>query len=206
MSGLSSIHVCIAITGAKGSGKSTFAKELYMRFEANSVYKVHIRGFATPIKEEVLDVLVRALGIDSNYDVERVFSAYIKQNYPPIRKLLQDWGDWRKQAHPSYILDKMYTRMSLLHNYSRSTRYIFIIPDLRFPEELEFLQTTFGNRLRTYTVANKNVLDNPDTHISEAHWNTLKTDATIDNSGTLMDLGKLADKEFDYIYEHILEY
>lgn len=185
-------HV-IAITGPKGGGKSTFAKRLQdvlVRIKP-PLGSVFCMGFAYQLKAEIINVLFGELFGDP----ETYFSQDLKNYYPPIRRLLQDWGDWRKSQDPLYWCKALAQSMiDTVGNTEEGSKIIWIIPDLRFPEELYFLQMIFGKRLTTFTVIpHEDKIDRKDHHNSELYWDKMKTDFTIPNLGSVEQLKASAE-------------
>lgn len=190
-------HV-IAITGPKGGGKSTFADGLQEALrsidELNNTKPPTIMaciGFAYQLKAEIINALFGEL----YEDPETYFSTELKTYFPPIRRLLQDWGDWRKSQDPLYWCRALAQSMiDTVGNTEEGSKIIWIIPDLRFPEELDFLQMVFGKRLTTFTIIpHEDKIDRKDHHNSELYWDKMKTDLTIPNLGSVEQLKASAD-------------
>lgn len=196
---LQAITQVIAITGPKGGGKTTFAEGLRNAVYAYNKYPedgkpymvVATIGFAYQLKAEI----ITAFFGDLYEDPEHYFSTELKTDYPPTRRLLQDWGDWRKSQDPLYWCKVLAENMlQTVADIGEGQDIIWIIPDLRFPEELDFLQTVFGKRLTTFTIVpHEDKIDRKDHHISEQFWDKMKTDFTIPNLGSVEQLKASAE-------------
>lgn len=176
---------CIALTGGKQHGKSTAAAML-----AEMIYnhdpdmnQVNVHGFAWDLKYELAQILGHD---DVDYEFVQDFFDEAKEKYPHVRKLLQSHGDFQKEVHgKDYWINKLDTVIEQFEEFSKDeANLFFIIPDLRFLNELEYLQTNFAPDDLLILRIQKDKLPEgfvPDTHISETEPNSIKPHQTITN-------------------------
>lgn len=198
---MKNFHLCrvIGLTGKKGSGKSAFASFLKKELEQQG-HRVEVWGFATKLKQEVIELFKG----DCPYsDPDEFFTPELKASYPSVRKLLQNWGDWRKTQDPDYWTTAWLTcakNFIDLWNYNDSIaedwmeredlevelaqkRYI-IIPDLRFLNENNTLFSCFGGRYTSVRIIGTDT-DTVDTHNSEVEQAKIPAYFEIMNTATL---------------------
>jgi hypothetical protein len=137
--------ILLGISGKKGSGKSTIAEILKQYITHRPV---HIIAFADALKDEV----AHACGVSREY---------VEKNKAIFRPILQWWGtDFRRNlTSEDYWLRVFSAKVSILPNDS-----LILIPDVRFPNELQLIKKARGkvwrvNRDIPYYEESKSIKD-----------------------------------------------
>jgi hypothetical protein len=185
----------IGVCGLIGSGKGTVADILEGRQGFKKV------SFADSLKDSVASVfgwprhLLEGDTAESRNWREQVDVWWANRlNIPTLtpRWVLQYWGTdvCRHGFHPDIWLASLERKLSNSGN--------FIIPDTRFPNEVEMIQRLGGQVWRVTRGADPEWLtayittgmEPEDVHASEYMWSTSKFDKIIPNDGTLKELRK----------------
>lgn len=153
----------IGIAGGKGEGKDTVAQMIIDRFPLDSVRI----AFADSLKMEV----ARACGMRL-IDIEND-----KQKYRPI---LQWWGTEFRRSQ-----DDQYWIIRLNKKVSRYDGSIVVIPDVRFPNEFDYIKEQGGV---VWNVTRDIYRDHLSKHASEVSLIDFSFDFTFVNNGTLDEL------------------
>jgi hypothetical protein len=125
----------IGFSGKIGSGKDYVAKNIFLPMLINLKINPLILSFADPLKQEF------ALRYESTYE-----ELYINKNNI-TRKRLQDVGDdFRNKYGATVYVNAM--KMNIKLHTERSNVKCIIIPDVRFPEEMKFIQNNGGKVFR----------------------------------------------------------
>lgn len=191
----------IALHGKAGCGKDTFADHLVEK------YGFVKRGFADPLYEEVahaFDVTVgwlrdrsrkelpqRELALALCKDNEfaelmlETHAARFEESRSP-RWVLQHWGtEYRRAQSLTYWVDQMGA-------FAKRARVGVAIPDCRFENEAAWTKQNEG---RVINIVRPGVADVA-AHSSEARLPLRLIDWVIDNTGTIEDLQRAADRFF----------
>jgi hypothetical protein len=127
----------IGISGRIGVGKTTVARMLLARFP-------HYRrkGFGDFLKEEV----AKRFNFPLEYCYERKNEVVLHPDLPngamSVRRILQWWGDKRRQENKLYLVNKM---RQFLDKHDK-----VIIDDIRFPEEAGLIRNYGGVLIRIH--------------------------------------------------------
>lgn len=215
----------IGISGKAGSGKSTVAE--YMRHLC--ICNSYIKAFADPLKEMVasiyeidLDILysqkgkakeipgytkiINEKGIVQNISKNDriVYHDFLKKYVPATyRDALQFYGQKLKEYYGQNYWCHMW-KNNILNNYGNPYDFTnpleaLIIPDVRFPQEINFLKTLDPNTI-LIRVNRKDITLISD--ISEWALDGYKDwDYVIDNDGTI---GELNNKVINILNDNIL--
>lgn len=166
----------ISLCGAKGSGKSAFAKHL-MREDPN--FKV--LSFATPIREMLIKANIctaRELYEDKDKVIERFGVTG--------REMLQTLGSWGRALNIDFWV-------KVMENKLEDTPYDTIIDDCRYENEASMTSDRGGKLIY---IKRSCVENGVDLHSSEAHYKDLPHDEVITNDGTEIEfLDKLIERE-----------
>ena len=177
---------CIALTGGKQNGKDTAAKLLHDLMPGQSRHKF-IHGFAWDLKLEIVQMFYPEC---LDYVEACSIVDTLKEKYPHIRKLLQSHGDYQRERHGD---DYWINLFSIVHQVDafcidEDVPSVYIVPDLRFINELEFLRSQFKytedeNNLLVLRIMRTPMPVNfvPDNHISETELNSIRADEVIEN-------------------------
>ncbi len=166
----------IGISGGKGEGKDTVAAIICERFPFVSVRI----AFADALKREVSN----ALGV-SLMDIET--SKHV------FRPMLQWFGtEFRRQycGNPKYWIEQL---DASVRRYDGS---IVVIPDVRFPNEYEYVKAHEGIMVK---VTRDIFRDKFSEHASETSLKDYKFDFTLVNNGTLDQLHQSAELVIEQI-------
>lgn len=189
------LHV-VALTGLKGTGKSTFAEMLGKELKRQGC-KVEYCGFAEELKTEIIQLFCD--GYMPWAYADEFFTPELKRDYPPIRKLLQEWGDWRKTQDPDYWLNAWVNKAcQQLVNWNWEDAEdgvdeaepgvkVIIIPDLRFHAERAILAGIFERNVLFARLTKRDAIAS-DRHNSETEQTSIEVHTEIPNDGTLYDL------------------
>jgi len=183
----------IALTGPKGSGKTTLARNLCRS------HGYEIWSFAAPIKV-MLKTLLQYRGV-SNRHIERMLKKDLKEtpdylfggNSPrhAMQTLGTEWG--RELLHPNYWVDTWIDAITI-----RKIERV-VVDDLRFPNEAEAVRRLGGKIVRIMRWEAPAGLD---PHASEQSLNSIVPDHIIANHEGSSDemLLKLKEvlNEFDW--------
>lgn len=161
----------IGITGLKESGKDEVAKIIID--QCKNLNPVRL-GFADALKEEI----AAAIGLDVQYINDH------KQNF---RLIMQGWGtDFRRQlCNTDYWVIKLGNKLLRLSD----THHLFIVPDVRFKNEVEFIKKLDGELWRV-----ERGQRSLDKHVSETELRDVSVDMVIENKGTLIQLRREVTK------------
>ena len=111
----------IAITGRNRAGKTSLAKHLQTSLELRGNY-VEYYPFAQPLKDEL---------------IQQGFGKwYLKNKSKRARRLMQAYGDARREINPSYFLDKWAAQVDYA---ARNGVHFFVSDDLYHWGELKLL-------------------------------------------------------------------
>lgn len=189
----------IGIAGKKRSGKDTVARML-ISCATRAGVKATRRALADALKEECTRMIALELGesgqVGKYLDVlQEMNTDSTKEKY---RLLLQWWGTEFKRGMigDDYWVDKL--RDWLLQHKSHSQQEIFIIPDVRFPNEVKMIKQQGGLVINVHR---------PELEVSDRHASEHALDGmtgwfyTIDNSGDLDILQHTVERLFPMIVD-----
>jgi len=134
----------IAFSGFKGVGKTTFAKNLKdaidkVQYEGLQFNPVMV-GLADAVKDEVAEVF--GISLEELEELKRDETKKVFGDLT-MRQYLIDYAEYKKQKGGKDIwAKKAWSRF--LKKASDDKVNILIIPDLRFPEEQDFLKKKVG--------------------------------------------------------------
>jgi hypothetical protein len=171
----------IGIGHKKHVGKDTFAQILKEELEKDSKNRVVIRGFAKSLKQDIAGLL-------------GIYEEEIEENKEVFRPIMQWYGtDYIKNYRklPKHWIDKL-DQCILTWNPTH-----FIIPDVRFKDEAEYVKSNGGILIKI----NRPNIQSTDKHSSECELSDYTGwDGELNNNGTLYDLRKATK----YIVEHYI--
>lgn len=172
----------IGITGTKRSGKDTIAKYLIEN------YKYEKYSFAEPLKKGICCFF--------GWDFDEVEKDENKEKIDPIygisyRQACQHIGtDWAQyQLGKTFPLfkeitgRKLWVKRFIQFYLSRGSQKNIVIPDIRFPHEIDAIRALGGKIIRVTRDTKLN-----DIHESEKHIMDLIVDHNIENNFTIEDL------------------
>lgn len=175
----------IGIAGSKRSGKDTIARMIGSFCEEGARLPWTRRAFADALKAECAEMLATFKG-DRESILNAMHNDRTKESY---RLLLQWWGTEfrRRMCGQDYwvsALDAWVDRQDFPKNM------VILVPDIRFPNECEFIQKQPGGVL--INVVRPSGGENLDLHASEVslagRWT--EWDKVIINDGTKDDLNQ----------------
>lgn len=181
----------IGLTGLKRSGKDTMANHLVENYGYTKY------AFADPIRD------ICRVVFDWN---DRHFFGDLKEVIDPFWGISPRWAmQWiGTEAFQYYLsadapafaskIGRNIWVMKFINWYFNNHYTNVVISDMRFFHELEGLQNTFFDKLKTVRIVNSNCIPN-DTHASEVDIPKLPVDIEIENSNT-----------FDSLYASIDEF
>jgi hypothetical protein len=168
----------VGLTGFAGAGKDEVAKFLVREHGFTRV------AFADPLREMLYALNPVVLAVDGPTRVQNIVDAIgwdsAKRAHPEIRQLLQRLGT---EAGRKVLGEQVWTDLGLLRG--RCARGSVVFTDCRFENECQRVVDSGGEIWRVVRpgVAAANG------HASEAGVPDALISRTIDNSGTLTDLG-----------------
>lgn len=182
----------IGMVGRAGSGKTTAQKWFIHNHK-----QVLGMSFAAPIRQMVYELLRQGAPKDCTPSYAYYFSDEGREDAIPFlggvtcRSLLQTLGtDWgRNIVHPDMWVGILATRFEARMNSAMgrdpTTTLRVAIDDVRFPNEVEFVQAVGGCLLR---IARPEDIRPPETYAHASEQEDLRADLTIVNDGTVSDL------------------
>lgn len=99
-----------------------------------------------------------------------------------VRKLLQFWGEQRRNEDINYWIKKLEI---YINSYTEGYFNYLIVPSVRFLNEAEWIRTNGGKILR---ITRPDTDNHGDTHISETEMDKIIPDFTMPNDGTIDNL------------------
>jgi hypothetical protein len=172
--------VVIGIAGKKRSGKDTTAKTLIECAQQEHITATR-RALADPVKEECASMLAPFMHPLKSYS-EIVAEMHADETKEKYRPLLQFWGMFRRESNQLYWIDKL--RAWILRN-CREEREIVVVPDVRFPNEVEMVKQLGG----VVVNVTRPFLDTGDHHVSEVALEEFKDwDYVVNNNSDLEGL------------------
>jgi hypothetical protein len=153
----------LGLVGKKQSGKDTAFDALKAAF-GNRVYRM---AFADALKTEICEFLRADLNLLNTH-----------KNLSPFRKLLQEFGVWRRSQSEDYWLMKADSYV-----FPKETELV-VITDCRFLNESEWIKRKGGKLIRITRPG----LDLGDTHSSEVEQDKIFVDMHIANDQTKLRL------------------
>lgn len=174
------MNIVIGFSGKIGSGKDYVAKEIFLE-KIKQISKNYLfLSFADPLKQEC--------ALRYNHTYEQLY--HNKDN--DTRKHLQDVGNEFRTKHGKNVYVNTMKMLITLHS-ERSNIDIFIIPDVRFPNEMKFIQS-IGGKVYRITALNRSrdkllkecggdeeLLKIRSQHVSEVSLDNHKFDGYIHN-------------------------
>jgi energy-coupling factor transporter ATP-binding protein EcfA2 len=158
----------IALTGPKGSGKSTFGALLKKRAIKNGI-QCSVFSFADPLKE-MLHVLLQPAAFSPDNKEEPTFGICGRTPRYLMQTLGTEWG--RKTIGQDIWVETMRRRIA------QSTARYIVIDDLRFDDEAEMIQDLGG---KIYLIERPGFSWDPDGHPSERGIDSSFIDGVIPN-------------------------
>lgn len=167
----------IGLVGKAQSGKSTVASILV---ERHGFWEI---GFADALKNVAISLDPLVCGIGGERLAERVEREGWEQakKCPEVRRTLQRLGVAVRQIDPNFWVNAVRSQME------RTPGADWVIPDVRFENELDFLEDMGGT---VYQIVRDGAAPAAGTenHVSETALDNTEFFNVIDNNGTLDDL------------------
>jgi hypothetical protein len=196
----------ILLSGAKRSGKDTVGQMIFDQLLASFNFYPIKTSFAAKLKEASATLANIIYNTDC-FKVEHFSDESVRQgDYPFIkgawagkqiclRTVLQDFGTevCRKCIDHSIWIDTVVKFIKTNVN-----NYVFIITDMRFPNEINKITKKFKNTYNILSILIKRQgLESTDTHESESFFQQMEQEGLytdiIENNGTLDDLKQKTD-------------
>jgi dephospho-CoA kinase len=171
----------VGISGKAGAGKDTIGDHLVSQYGFCKI------ALADPIKRLVQDVFV----LDDKTVYDRVEREKPLEGWSgwSVRKLLQIIGTelFRKN------IDEEVWVKSLWYRVSKNKDKNYVVNDVRFPNELNFLKQNYSGNFLSIKVIRKEYDGKVGIVGHESEKYDLDTDMVINNNGTIEDLQKKID-------------
>lgn len=206
------MNIIIGICGLKSSGKDTLAFALLNCFSLELWPIAKRIGFADNLKKEVAEYL--------EVDVAWIEK---RKRLPEIRQLLQRWGtEYRRAEDINYWIKQLDEQISQYRGRyknlktntivegqlkykelveeakQQATNSVFVIPDLRFLNEAEYIREQGGLIFRIERTGQHPYTDK---HSSENDFQKIRVDHVVHNDQTKLKL----EKEAFWLYETIIK-
>jgi hypothetical protein len=182
--------VVYGLTGMKRSGKDTVAEMIENDILNESIIRVKSLAFADELKR--ICSIVTCIDIEYFYDDELKDMVIEDVGYSP-REIMQGIGTGLFRDGISEVLPKLgksiwvnnvkWNMLKHINDYD-----VFIIKDIRFPNELEMLRNLPDEFDVNIIRITRPSLVKSDTHESESHFDNFDVDYDIINDGTIDDL------------------
>lgn len=176
-------RVVVGLTGKAATGKDTVGDYLV------SHYRFTKDSFASPLKRLVGDIF----GVPMN-----ILCPESPEEREQREKLLEGWGDWSARKLLQYIGTELFRRhidrdvwvKSFCQRMTRDGDKNYVVTDIRFPNELDFLRGEFANSFVSINMHREGCDGNTEggikAHESEAY--NLRCDYDICNDSSFEDL------------------
>ena len=201
----------IAITGYKGSGKDTVADMLIEKMGGEKQY-VGKRSFAYPIKEAakvIFDWGEEHVNGDLKNDVDERWGVSPREILQWMGtevfqyKISEDFPAFADKVGREIWVQNLYNWYLSNHNPFTSN---IIIPDMRFPHELEVIKYGMSRITPVVTIrVDRESITPDDPHESEYHIPYLSVDFIIENNYPLPVLEESVDTIVDYLKTRPIE-
>lgn len=175
----------VAITGAKGSGKDTFAEALVRR-------NFHVCKMADTLKD-MLRTLYRAADVDEK-TIERKIEGDLKEEPCEVlggatpRWAMQSLGtEWAKMVDPTHTLWSRIWEKRVAPRLLDGTP--IVCTDVRFHHEAEAVRRLGGYLIRIERAGQST----DDSHVSETEMKSLQVDETVYNHASVSALHRKAE-------------
>jgi hypothetical protein len=191
---LASPHI-IGITGNKGSGKNTVADiigDLY--HDPDKDLRFNSIAFADPIREKI-NYIFKLNGTITAYDdfkrsIVSTTDTDMGSHSVSGRHVVREIGMLMRYYNPNQFVDYVEDKINFL------TRVNYIVTDLRFDNELEFLKRK--NAFIVKVVRDEDTAT--DSHITERGFDDSQCDVVIYNNGSIEELTEKVRAVFDKFY------
>lgn len=173
----------IGITGRKGSGKDTIGEYL---IEKHGFVRI---GFADTLKQ-ICEIIFGFSEEQLYGNLKEVIDDYWKHS---PREILQKVGTDLFRNHAPKVLENLDENIWIrsverkIENLKKNGITKFVITDVRFSNELEFISKVNGTSIRVVRDVENNEFSN---HESEINIDKFETNHKIINNSTLEDLYK----------------
>lgn len=166
----------IGVCGKAGAGKDTIGSYLVTNYGFKQI------ALADPIKRLVKDVFV--LDDHTVYDRVAREKPLEQWNGWTVRKLLQTIGTemFRKTIDESIWVKSLWQRVA------KDIQSDYVVTDVRFPNELEFLKDSAGEKFVSIKVTRNGCNGNVGVNGHESEKYDLSTDFILSNNGTIQEL------------------
>ena len=178
---VSSPHLFL-ITGPAGSGKTTVA-----RIIENHYVNVSVLNFSDSLKTFCEEGLELPKGyFQEEYNKQQTLVQFPSGRSMTGRRILQKFGDAVRNVDQDFFVRQTIERID---KDFRSGKYC-VVPDLRYPNELELVKKNLGIFLTLLYIDRENLHNIPEKHPSESHFERFReeSDFTINNNGSFSDL------------------
>ncbi len=155
-------------------GKGEVATTIYNAYKDQ--YSILVVGFGDAVKEEVNampDQFEACLRYGIEYDFKADTSDSLCQtSHGKQSRLLQYWGNYRRQADPFYWVKKVRDKIQV------AKPSVVLIPDMRYRNELAFVKASKGYTVKVTRQGFVDLSRDPN-HISETDLDNVVFDAEI---------------------------
>ncbi|QCZ36676.1 hypothetical protein [Mycoplasma nasistruthionis] len=177
-------HQIILINGKRRSGKGLLSNELKKKLTKKFDDNIHILSFAQPIKlitEPILDEI-----------------RWDKKDKEVVRPLWIAMGEVGRRIDPNIWCEKVFKRIKDIASQAskEGKNSLFIIDDLRFPNELEYFKSNLAS-------LQKSVSENDEAKVLsiriEKFMDPTKFQQGVDDNSTEISFDKIVNICFDFI-------
>ena len=181
--------VVIGICGKAGAGKSTVADMIARELVERGYPEVHVLSFADPMRDLMRDIFSpedynKGTSVDTKQT--HLMGGFENATYRQIMQTLgTEWG--RNMIGKNIWIDALNSRLNQIDDDS-TTEPVFIIPDVRFDNEFDYVATDMEGILAHVTGRCHDDMGHQSEHSSELDDPKDYASIIFDNSGTLDDL------------------
>ena len=186
----------LAFTGTLGSGKDYLAAMAQRHVYHDQI--VQNVSFADLLKVNAMflggEVNPPLGAVESSLEmVENRYTEFFSTKPQDVRRHIQNYGESLRSRNPKIWVHGLYTHM--LHQHKVNGVTVFLISDLRFPKEAEFVKEIGGTVVKVHApersagthVASGYTDIAVRGHVSETFVDTIDADYTIDNDNSNND-------------------
>lgn len=165
----------IGIAGRIGSGKDHLANYLKNTYFQDAV----LMSFADQLK---LHCMFKA-NPTSITNTDKIYKTYFHSKPPEVRKQIQEYGCNARESNEEIWINMLYAQMLMLKDRGITT---FIIPDVRFENERDFIKSIGGKIIKVVAPtrnneATKHLSDESRYHLSESFVDSMECYIIINN-------------------------
>ena len=188
--------IIVGIAGKAGSGKDTLSSLLgHIAADTHDFERI---GFADAVKEECAYYVSEMIGVSRSKALDLLYDRNEKEKW---RWFLQGYAtEFRREMHgDNYWVKQVEMQINRLkaEYIGKGRGILIVIPDLRFPNESEWIKSVGGYRVQVV----RNAVERTDSHSSEIPLSPDLIDITALNDSNIEGFKKQAERVWKKVSE-----